>query len=185
MSFTTQVVWEKYADVTNILNVIGEQPYLLLCISSPRSQKKKRKKISILLWDYIKTHIAILSGERWKDNVITNITSKKRNIYLQIQKMFLFRFALDMSHCMRKASESLGSFLALDYKWMRRNPQFPKAREPVHPVELSKGKGVNAVFGFPCVPVRDILRSQPLCCLRDLQRLSTKRLCYFMHLLKQ
>lgn len=30
--------------------------------------------------------------------------------------MFLFRFALDMSHCMKKASEPLGSFLALDYK---------------------------------------------------------------------
>lgn len=42
MSITTQAVWEEYVDVINILNVIGEQPYLLLCISSPRSQKKKK-----------------------------------------------------------------------------------------------------------------------------------------------
>lgn len=33
----------KYVDAINILNVSGKQPYLLLCISSPRSQKKKRK----------------------------------------------------------------------------------------------------------------------------------------------
>lgn len=78
---------------------------------------------------------------------------------------------------MRKASESLGSFLALGCEWMRRNPQSPKAREPVHPVEHSKGKGGECCVWFPLhSPKTDHL----LCCLRyHLQGDS-----YFMHLLK-
>lgn len=44
-SFTARAVWEKYADAVNVSQVTGEEPYLLLCISSPRSQKKKKIKL--------------------------------------------------------------------------------------------------------------------------------------------
>lgn len=83
---------------------------------------------------------------------------------------------------MRNASESLGSFLALDCKWMRRNPQSPQAREPAHPVELSKGKGGEC---HVWLSLRSHKRgpAQPPSLLS--QRPSTKRLCYFMQLLKQ
>lgn len=44
-SFTAWAVWEKYTDTISISHVTGEEPYLLLCISSPRSQKKKKVKL--------------------------------------------------------------------------------------------------------------------------------------------
>lgn len=89
------------------------------------------------------------------------------------------------SNRMRKASESLGSFLALDCKWMRGNPQSPGAREPAHPVELSNGKGGERCAGLSSPPRKGASAPSPSPCLRDLQRLSAERFCYFMHLLKQ